>query len=151
MLGIKARALCVDVSCMWAVLERHVRTLYLPHASLSSVRIVKQKDQIKTPRVKYHENPCKTDTGLHLEIWQWGLTEKPRTVALGSDSTACTGFLGAWSVWMHTYLDLDRGGRALDFPQGSAPWLLLELETNGIRKVGGEVGNGRRGGGENFY
>ena len=39
-------------------------------------------------------------------------------MALGFDSTAWTDFVGAWFVWMLTFLDLDGGGRTLDFPQG---------------------------------
>ena len=49
------------------------------------------------------------------------LTEKPRTMALGFYSTAWTDFLGAWFVWMLTFIYLDRGERTLDFPQGRNP------------------------------
>ena len=44
------------------------------------------------------------------------MTEKSRTMELGFDSTAWTGFVGALSVWMLTFLDLGRVGRILDFP-----------------------------------
>ena len=64
-------------------------------------------------------------------------------MALGFDSTAWTDFVGAWFVWMLTFIDLDGGGRTLDFPRGREPWLLLGLEREG------EVGKGReKGGGE---
>ena len=49
-------------------------------------------------------------------------------MALGFVSTACTGFLGSYSIWMHTFLSLDGEGRALDFPQGRVPCPLLGLE-----------------------
>ena len=41
--------------------------------------------------------------------WQRGMTEKPRTIALGFDSTAWTGFVRTKSVWMLTFLELDAG------------------------------------------
>ena len=64
--------------------------------------------------------------------------------ALGFDSTAWTDFVGAWFVWMLTFLDLDGGGRTLDFPQGSEPWLLfgLEKEGEGEWEEGEEMGGG---------
>ena len=51
-----------------------------------------------------------------------GLTEKPRTMALGFDSTAWTGFVGAWFVWMLTFIDLDGRGRTVDFPRDREPY-----------------------------
>ena len=39
--------------------------------------------------------------------------------------------MGAWFVWMHTFLDLDGGERILDFPWGREPFLLLRLEREG--------------------
>ena len=36
--------------------------------------------------------------------------------------------MGAWFVWMLTFIDLDGGGRILDFSQGREPCLLLGLE-----------------------
>ena len=46
--------------------------------------------------------------------------EKSRTMALSFDCTAWTGLVGAESVWMLTFLDLEGGGRTLDFPQVKA-------------------------------
>ena len=64
-------------------------------------------------------------------------------MALGFYSTAWTDFVGAWFVWMLTFIDLYGGGRTLDFPRGSEPLLLLRLEREG------KVGMGRKkGGGE---
>ena len=62
-------------------------------------------------------------------------------MALGFDSTAWTDSVGAWFVWMLTFIDLDGGGRTLDFPRGREPGLLLGLEKKG------EVGRGRNKGG----
>ena len=47
--------------------------------------------------------------------------EKSRTMAPGFDSTSCSGFVGAYPVWIFTYLDKDGGGRTLDIPQGREP------------------------------
>ena len=77
-----------------------------------------------------------------LSGWQWRLTEKPRTMALGFDSTAWTDFVGAWIVWMLTFIDLDGGGRTLDFPWVREPWLLLGLERKGEEERGREKGGG---------
>ena len=38
-------------------------------------------------------------------------------MTLGFDSTAWTDFVGAWFVWMLTFIDLDGGARTLDFPR----------------------------------
>ena len=54
---------------------------------------------------------------------------------------------GIQSVWKLTFLDLEGGGRNLNFPQGRKPWLLLGLE----REWGEWEGVGRRGGNGNFY
>ena len=71
-------------------------------------------------------------------------------VALGFVSTACTGFLGSYSIWMHTFLSLDVGGRALDFPQGRVPCPLLD--RTGCKRGFGEEqeGSERKGGSGNF-
>ena len=53
-------------------------------------------------------------------------------MALGFISTACTGSIGSYSLWMYALLSLDVVGRALDFSQGRVPCPLLGLE-------GGEV------------
>ena len=39
--------------------------------------------------------------------------------------------MGAWVVWMLTSIDLNGGGRTLDFPWGREPCLLLGLEREG--------------------
>ncbi|CAO2629443.1 hypothetical protein LEMLEM_LOCUS20494, partial [Lemmus lemmus] len=44
--------------------------------------------------------------------WQLGQTEGSLTVALGFVSTACSGLLGSYSLWMYTFLILDVIGRA---------------------------------------
>ena len=49
----------------------------------------------------------------------WGLTEKPLTMALGLVSSAWTGFLGSWSVWVLTFLDLEGGGEGRKDGYGS--------------------------------
>ena len=36
-------------------------------------------------------------------------------------STAWTDFVGAWFVWMLTFIDLDGGWRTLDFPLDREP------------------------------
>ena len=48
----------------------------------------------------------------------WGLTEKPLTLVLGFVSSACADFLGSWSVWMLTFLDLEGGGEEFELPAG---------------------------------
>ena len=72
-------------------------------------------------------------------------TEKSLTMALGLVSSAWTGFLGSWSVWMLTFLDLEGGGRKLDFLQGRKPWLLLRMVREEERERGEREGIGRRG------
>ena len=71
-------------------------------------------------------------------------------MTLGFDSTAWTGFVEAWFVWMLTFLDLDGGGRTLDFPKGRVPLLLLGMEMEGEGEWEEWKGNGRWGGGGNF-
>ena len=39
-------------------------------------------------------------------------------MALGLVSSAWTGFLGSWPVWMLTFLDLEGGGEELGLPTG---------------------------------
>ena len=39
-------------------------------------------------------------------------------MALGLVSSAWTGFLGSWSVWKLTFLDLEGGGEELGLPIG---------------------------------
>ena len=63
-------------------------------------------------------------------------------MALGFVSTACTGFLGSYSVWMHTFLGLNGRGRVLDFQQGRVSCSCLGLEEGkgewgSWRKMGG--------------
>ena len=66
-------------------------------------------------------------------------------MALDFYSTAWTDFVGAWFVWMLTFIDLDGGGRTLDFPRGREP--LKAREGGG----GGDgEGKGRQEGGGNF-
>ena len=66
------------------------------------------------------------------------------------DNDTGTGFLciywifGIQSVWMLTFLDLEGGGRNLDFPQGRRPW--LPLGTKREEKREGESGRALRGG-----
>ena len=50
--------------------------------------------------------------------------------------------MGARFVWMLTFIDLDGGGRILDFPWGREPWLLLELEMEREGGRGREKGGG---------
>ena len=57
------------------------------------------------------------------------------TIALEFVSTACTGFLGSYSLWMYTLLNLDIVGRALNFPQGRVPCPLLGCEGVGCEDV----------------
>ena len=70
----------------------------------------------------------------------WGLTEKPLTMALGLVSSVCTGFLGSWSVWMLTFLDLEGGGEELGLPTGQETLTALgtgEGGGEGVRGAGG--------------
>ena len=55
--------------------------------------------------------------------------------------------MAVWFVWMLTFIDLDGGGRTLDFQQGREPLVLLGLEGRGGGK--GE-GKERWGGGGNY-
>ena len=59
------------------------------------------------------------------------------TMDLEFVSTACTDFLGFYSLWMYTLLNLDVVGRALDFPQGRVPYPLLRLDGVGKKICGG--------------
>ena len=52
---------------------------------------------------------------------------------------------------MLTFLDLEGGGRNLNFPQGRKPCLLLGLEREDEREWGEWESIGRRGGSGNFY
>ena len=61
-------------------------------------------------------------------------------MALGFFSTACTVFWGFYSTWMHTFLSLDGGGKAFDFPQGRVPCHLLEQGGGGRGESGKKVG-----------
>ena len=79
-------------------------------------------------------------------------TEKPLTMALGLVSSTWTGFLGSWPIWMLTFLDLEGGGRNLNFPQGRKPWLLWGMVREEERESGEREGVGRRGGsGKNVF
>ena len=55
------------------------------------------------------------------------------------------------SVWTLTFLDLEGGGRNLNFPLGRKPWLLLGMEREEEKEWGEWEGGGRRGGNGNFY
>ena len=57
-------------------------------------------------------------------------------MALGFGSTAWTDFVGAWFVWMLTFIDLYGGGGPWT-SHGAGTLLLLRLEREG------EVGRGR--------
>ena len=73
------------------------------------------------------------------------------TMVLRFVYTACTGFLGSYSLWMYTLLNLDVVGRALDFPQGRVPYLLLGLKGVRLEGVGREWERSwRRGGCRNL-
>ena len=52
---------------------------------------------------------------------------------------------------MLTFLDLEGGGRSLNYPQGGRPRLLLGMEREEEREWGEWEGGGRRGGNGNFY
>ena len=92
--------------------------------------------------LQWSENGACDQTG-HCECgWQWRLTEKPRTMALGFDSSACTDSVGAGFVWRLTYIDQDGGVRFLDFQWGGEPWLLWGLEKEGEVERGREKGGG---------
>ena len=52
---------------------------------------------------------------------------------------------------MLTFLDLEGGGRNLNFPQGRKPLVLLGLEREEEREWGEWEGVGKRGGNGNFY
>ena len=52
-------------------------------------------------------------------------------MALGFVSTAYTGFLGCYSLWMHTMLSLYVVDGALDFLQDRLPCPLLRMEVVG--------------------
>ena len=58
---------------------------------------------------------------------------------------------GIQSVWMLTFLDLEGGGRNLNFPQGRKPWLLLGTKREEEREWGEWEGVRRRGRNGNFY
>ena len=76
-----------------------------------------------------------------------GQTEKPMIMVLRFVSTACTGFLGSYSIWMRTFLGLDGEGRALDFPQVwvFGPLSVLEGENGWVsRGAGGKWEEGKK-------
>ena len=52
---------------------------------------------------------------------------------------------------MLTFLDLEGGGRSLNYPQGRRPLLLLGMEREEEREWEEWEGVGRRGGNGNFY
>ena len=51
-------------------------------------------------------------------------TDGPMAVAPGFISTACTGFLGNYSLWMDTLFSIDIVERDLELPQSNVPYLL---------------------------
>ena len=55
-------------------------------------------------------------------------------MALGFDSTAWTGFVGAWFVWMLIFLDLDGagGGEYLGLPMGQGTLTALRTGKGGV-------------------
>ena len=56
--------------------------------------------------------------------------------------------MGAWCVWMLTFIDLDGGGEVLGLPMGQGTLTALRTREGG---GGGEgEGKGRQGGGGNF-
>ena len=52
-----------------------------------------------------------------------GQTVGPVAVAPEFITTACTGYVETYSVWMGTLLTLDIEGKALDLPQSNVPYL----------------------------
>ena len=87
--------------------------------------------EVRTTRVSPTEIVCLSEKEITKASWtgnewkwdqigpsgcglQFGQTEGSMTMALGIVSTACTGFLRSSSLWMHIFLSLDVGGRALD-------------------------------------
>ena len=71
-----------------------------------------------------------------------GQTEGPLAVAPGFIPTACTVFLGTYSLWMDILLSLDIVGRALDLPQSNVPYS-VGMDRSEVRGKGrrGESGN----------
>ena len=63
---------------------------------------------------------------------------------LGFIQTACTGFLGSYSLWMNTLLNQDLVGRTLDFSQSKLSYPLLGLEGGGVGECVEGMG-GKRG------
>ena len=77
-------------------------------------------------------------------FWMWPdslnvADPEPFWKAIDNDTGTC--FLciywifGIQSVWILIFLDLERGGRNLNFPQGRKPWLLLGMEREAGRML----------------
>ena len=99
--------------------ETHIGALdWAPKVQMKSRRRENIKTEVRTARgafthwykgtdlMKAHQGQLDWDwTSMRSNriLWMWltrGLTEKPLTMALGLVSSAWTGFLGSWSVWM---------------------------------------------------
>ena len=87
-----------------------------------------------------------------LGIWPDSLNVAgPRSFWKAIDYGTGTCFLciywifGIQSVWMLTFLDLEGGGRSLNYPQGGRPWLLLGMEREEGREWEGVGRRGRNG------
>ena len=76
-----------------------------------------------------------------------GQTEGPLAVAPGFIPTACTGFLGTYSLWMNTLISLEIVGMTFGLPQNNVPYPLRVLERDGVEESGG---SGRRRGSGNL-
>ena len=71
-------------------------------------------------------------------------------MALGFDSTVWTDFVGAWFVWMLTFIYLD-GGEDLGLPMGQETLTALRDKEGGGEGEGEWEGVGKRGINGNFY
>ena len=78
--------------------------------------------------------------GLSIHSWMCGFHWRA-VISLNTEPMKETNFpcwnsicLTLWEPGLFGYIDLDGGGRTLDFPWGREPWLLLGLEREG--KVG---------------
>ena len=70
-------------------------------------------------------------------------------MAQGFIPTACTGFVGTYSLWMDTLPTLDIVSSALDFPQSNVPFSFCGVDEGWGGKLG--RGNGRRRKSGNLY
>ena len=95
-----------------------------------------------------------TSTWSNQILWMWlarSLFEKPLTMTLGLASSAYTGFWRSSLFGLSPSLDLEGGGRNLNFPQGRKSWLLLGMEREEEREWEEWEGVGRRGWNGSFY